>query len=390
MRAGAPPLPTAAERKPSMDNEPRAKGAGTTAWTKPPRVFHGPKNITGIGRYLADWQRARGAQSDFIVFADDTTRQNHHYSLHLERRGPLGSSWALMKNFFSCLRRYDLFHFYFGETLLPVGLKFPLPFSPDLPILKLFGKRIVMTYCGSDIRLHEVERRRNPYVKYLEAGKLGSKYDRRKKLRMWWQNLFVDRFIAVRNLYAYATEVIPAAKVERNILVNNTVDTEAFAPQEYTTKDIPVVIHAPTSPKVKGTEYVEKAIAELKQEGYKFEYRKLHGVPNDEAHRIYREEADIIVDQVLIGGFGTLAVEGMYYGRPVCCYLLPELLEWYPDCPIVNTNPDDIKQKLAWLIENPDERVRLGRQGRAFIEKHFSREKVNQQVWDMYHALMSA
>ena len=28
------------------------------------------------------------------------------------------------------------------------------------------------------------------------------------------------------------------------------------------------------------------------------------------------------------------------------------------------------------------------REGRAFIEKHFSREKVNRQVWDMYREVM--
>ena len=322
------------------------------------------------------------------MFADDTTRQNYHSSLHLERRGPVGSAWAMLRNFFYCLRRYNLFHFYFSETLLPVGLKSPLPFSPDLPVLKLFGKKIVMTYCGSDIRLHEVERRRNPYAELFATSKFGPKYDGRKKRRMWWQNLFVDRFTAVRNLYAHATEVIPEEKVERNILVNNTVDLAAYEPVEFSTKETPVIIHAPTSPEFKGTKYIEKAIEELRGEGHKFEYRRLQGVPNDEAHRIYREEADIIIDQVLAGGFGTLAIEGMYYGRPVCCYLLPELLEWYPDCPIVNTNKDDLKEKLARLIGDPQERVRLGRKGRAFIEKHFGREKVNRQVWGMYRELM--
>ncbi len=351
----------------------------------PLRILHGPKNITGIGRYLADWQRARGATSDFVVYADDTTRQNHHRSLHLENRNRIFAALAKIKFFVECLGRYDLFHFYFGETLLPVGLKWPLPFSPDLPILKLFRKTVVMTYCGSDIRLQEVERRRNPYARLIEnAGKFGPSYDGRKKRRMWWQSLFVDRFTAVRNLYAHAITVIPAHKIERRIEVNTTVDVSAYAPADYATKDVPVIVHAPSSPKFKGTEYVERAIEELKGEGYKLEYRRLHGVPNDEAHRIYREESDIIVDQLLGGGFGTLAVEGMYYGKPVCCYLIDEIYEVYPDCPIVNCNVDDFKARLARLLENPDERVRLGRQGRAFVEKYFSRDEVNRRVWEMY------
>ena len=353
------------------------------------RVFHGPKNITGIGRYLADWQRAHGARADFIVYSDDTTRQNSHRNLHLERRGALGAAFAKLVFFFTCLGRYDVFHFYFGESLLSVGLKRWFPFNVDLPILKMLGKKIVMTYCGSDIRLHEVELRRNPYAHLIaDVGKFGASYDRRKRRRMWWQGLFVDRFTAVRNLYAHAVTVIPPRKIERSIEVNTTVDTSAYVPKGYTTKDVPTIIHAPSSPKFKGTEYIEEAIAELERRGYKFEYRRLRGVPNDEAHRIYREEADIIVDQLLGGGFGTLAVEGMYYGRPVCCYLIDEIYQIYPDCPIVNCNVDNFRDKLAWLIDRPEERIRLGAEGRAFVEKHFSRDEVNRKVWELYHELM--
>lgn len=350
--------------------------------------MHGPKNITGIGRYLADWQREQGLHSDFIVYIDDTMRQNYHFSLHLERRGRLARAWAMLRFFISCLRKYDLFHFYFGESLLSVSLRWPLPFNLDLPILKMFGKTIVMTYCGSDIRLHEVEKKRNPYAAFLEASKFGPEYDGRKKRRMWWQSLFVDRFTAVRNLYAHAITVIPERKVVRNIEVNTTVDISAYKPEDYSTHDVPMIVHAPSSPKFKGTEFVESAVKELEADGYKFEYRRLQGVKNEEAHRIYREEADIIVDQVLGGGFGTLAIEGMYYGRPVCCYLLDDVYNWYADCPIVNTNKDNLKEKLAWLIDHPDERLRLGTAGRAFVEAHFCRDKVNQQVWEMYKELV--
>jgi hypothetical protein len=351
------------------------------ASSRPLRIFHGPVNITGIGRYLADWQRGQGAISDFIVFTDETMRQNHHYNLHLERRSMPGRLWAMLKLFFNCLGKYDVFHFYFAKTLLPFGL--------DLPILKLFRKRIVMTYCGTDIRLYEVETARNPYASLLPAGQFSPDADRRKKRRMRWEKLWVDRFTAVRNLYAHATRVIPPDKVERDLEINTTVDISAYEPQEYRTGAVPVVVHAPSSLAGKGTEYIEKAIESLRAEGRRFEYRKVHGVPNDEAHRIFREEADIIVDQVLAGGFGTLAVEAMYYGKPVCGYLLDEVLEWHPDCPVVNSNMDDLKDKLVELIEHPEERIRLGIAGRRFVEKHFSREKVNRGVWDLYHELLS-
>jgi glycosyltransferase involved in cell wall biosynthesis len=348
--------------------------------SRPLRIFHGPINITGIGRYLADWQRAQGAVSDFIVFTDDTMRQNNHYNLHLERRSIPGKLWVMLRLFVSSLMRYDIFHLYFAKSLLP--------FNADLPFLKLFGKKVIMTYCGTDIRLYEVESARNPYVSLMNVGGTGPRFDRRKKRIMRWQNMWVDRFIAVRNLYASATRVIPPHKVERDLQVNTTMDMDIYEPKDYKTNEIPLIVHAPSEPKVKGTEYVEKAIESLKAGGYRFEYRMLHGVPNDEAHRIYREEADIIIDQLMAGGFGTLATEAMYYGKPVCCYLIDEVTQWYPDCPIVNCNLVNLKEKLVWLIENPEERTKLGKAGRRFVEKHFSREKVNRQVWELYRELL--
>ena len=66
-----------------------------------------------------------------------------------------------------------------------------------------------------------------------------------------------------------------------------------------------------------------------------------------------------------------------------------EILEEYPDCPIVNCNVDNIKEKLAWLIENPEERIRIGKAGRAFVEKHCDAKKVNEAVLNIYNELLN-
>ena len=114
------------------------------------RVFHGPVNIGGIARHFADWQRRRGATADFVVHHENVLFDNSHLNLDVRSYRWPWRAVILLASFLMCLARYDLFHFYFGESLLPFGL--------DLPILKLFGKRIIMTYCGSDIRLVHVER----------------------------------------------------------------------------------------------------------------------------------------------------------------------------------------------------------------------------------------
>ena len=148
-----------------------------------------------------------------------------------------------------------------------------------------------------------------------------------------------------------------------------------------------MIVHAPTSPEIKGSAFVEKAIQKLKEQGVAFKYIRLEKVPYQEANRIYHDQADIFVDQFFLGDFGNFACEGMYYGRPVCCYLIGDVLKWYPDCPIVNCTIENLHEKLAWLIKNPDKRVEIGKRGQEFVKNHCDPEKINQRVWDLYKEL---
>ncbi len=80
---------------------------------------------------------------------------------------------------------------------------------------------------------------------------------------MLWQRLWVDRFMAIRDLYASATYIIPKHKVEKNIRINTTMDLNVYQPYTFETKKIPVLIHAPSKMNIKGTVYVEKIDQEL-------------------------------------------------------------------------------------------------------------------------------
>lgn len=349
--------------------------------SKPPlRIYHGPVNVGGVGRILADWQRSQGAISDFTTFTEHVhARYPAHLCLNIHAYGIVGKILITLAHFWLCFVKYDLFHFDFGNSLLPLNL--------DLPLLKLFRKKILMTYYGSDIRLMVVEKQRNPYYERLAFDSNHPKRDKWKKLKLYWHKLWIDRFFAIRELYEWAVTVLPPERVIEDVWVVTQIDASAYMPT-YETKPIPTLVHAPTNPRVKGSEYVEQAIQTLRDEGYQFEYRRLEKVPNAEAQRIYREDADIIVDEFFCGSFGILAVEGMYYGKPVCSFIMDDVLKRIPDCPIVNCTIDNVKEKLAWLIEHPEERVRIGKAGRAFVEKHCDGEKINQQVWQVYHDLM--
>lgn len=341
------------------------------------RVFHGPVNIGGLGRRLADWQREQGMVADAWSFDDAPIVQRSHIEIRLSEHGRLACMFLRLALLALALFRYDIFHLYFGQSLLP--------FNVDLPILKLFHKKVLMTYCGSDIRLIEIEAMRNPYWRLLRIGLDSPRFDNLKKWRMRWHRLWVDRVFAPRNLHAYARVVFPESTIEKGMWPHNVLDMNAYRPLTYSTKDRPLLVHAPSEPGIKGTEYVRAAVEKLRERGLRFDFQLLEGRPHEEVQRILRDHADIVLDQFLLGGFGLLAVESMYYGKPVVGYLIERVrAEHFPDCPIVNASIDDLAEKLAWLIERPEERIRLGREGRAFVERHLDRDRVGRQLLELY------
>ncbi len=109
------------------------------------RVLHAPTNIAGIAGLLARAERDLGYDARAVEYISRRAAFETDASLHLEGRGPLARGVAVSRFAAAALRRYDVFHLYFGNTL------FPWPY-PDLPVLRALGKRIIYHFCGCDVR----------------------------------------------------------------------------------------------------------------------------------------------------------------------------------------------------------------------------------------------
>jgi glycosyltransferase involved in cell wall biosynthesis len=344
-------------------------------------VFHGPENIGGIGRKLADWQRdRRSVVSDFIVFSDNTSFQNSHQNLHLEQIGLLRRTVIQLKFLVSAIKKYDVFNFYFGKSFLPFNL--------DLPILKLLGKKVIMFYVGSDVRLTCIEMNRNAYFHHRKKfEKKHAPPDWLKVFRMLWHNLWCDRCIAPRSVASYVTRFYKKSKVISNLWIVNAFDVPEIPPQP-TNHSIPLIIHAPTSPERKGSRFVQAAVDELRKSGYQFEYKLVIKHDHQELIGILRDQADIVVDQLLSGDFGNLAVESLSFGKIVCGNVSNELRKDIPDLPIIQVAPDTLKGTLEYLITHWNEYDDYARKSWEFARENFDQEKLNSRLWDLYLELV--
>ena len=101
-------------------------------------------------------------------------------------------------------------------------------------------------------------------------------------------------------------------------------------------------------------------------------------------HPLYAE-ADIVIDQLLLGWYGNFSIEAMACGRPVVAFIrddLPALAGYAP--PIRSATPDSIQHVLAELVENVTLRRSLADAGREYVGRVHAPERIAQRLVECY------
>lgn len=307
------------------------------------RVTHAPVNIAGIPWENVQALRRKGVDARLVVF--ERGKLHHEADWSLDRHGPLPQKLAQQFAAFARLApQTDVFHFYFGLTLIPKSMQFPL--------LRALRKKSVFHYLGSDIR--GKSRAELAYGTRADAEIVGS-YD------------------AIR--WVPHAHVIPPG-----------LRLSEFAPVPPSDNPRPLVVHAPSSREKKGTEDVIAAL-----EGLDVELDIVEGVPHEEARARYAR-ADIVVDQLRAGWHGVFALESMALGKPVVTYLKPDVVEKSAEgfgirIPIVPTTAETLARDIEPLIAQPALRKQLGAESRAYVEQVHDIDRVADRLLDVYRSL---
>jgi glycosyltransferase involved in cell wall biosynthesis len=307
------------------------------------RVTHCPVNVAGIPWENVQALRRKGVDARLVVFERGKLHPEADWSL--DRRGGLARRLATQLAAFARLApATDVFHFYFGLTLVPKSVQFPL--------LRALRKRSVFHYLGSDIR--GKTRAELAYGKRADAEIVGS--------------------------YA-ALQWVPEAHV-----VPPGLDLRPFTPVPPSDAARPLVVHAPSNREKKGTRWVIEACAQLP-----VELDVVEGVPHDVARARYAR-ADIVVDQLNAGWHGVFALEAMALGKPVVTYLRPELVDRAAEgygirLPIVPATKETLVGALRPLVESPALRRELGAASRAYVERVHDIDRIADRLVEIYRSL---
>lgn len=272
----------------------------------------------------------------------------------------------------NCMQQFDLFHFHFGETFLPN--------KQDLQQLKEAGKKIVVHHHGSEVRsLSKARKYNNPYVKVKPEWTDERIHQNLQMLSSYVNHAIVPDY----ELYPYITPYY------RNIhVIQNAVQMDQYTPSfPSRVKKMPLVVHAPTHRDLKGTDYVLSAVRELKNEGIPFQFQLLEHMTEKEV-KAAMKQSDIVIDQLRIGSYGFVAIEGMAFGKPVISFIRPDLVTTFPSgLPICNANPLTIKEKLRDLLLNPVKRYDLGQKGRQYAMQFHDIHKQVEKYIRIYQSI---
>jgi hypothetical protein len=312
--------------------------------------------------------------SEGLKIVDLGSRLGSKYSMRL-----FLTAFPWLYYFLKFVRWADILHWYTGAMALPMGL--------DLAIAKSLRKPGIVEWQGADIRVPEVEFAENPY--YTAVYHNGYEYQYRESLQhsRQLQHRFADAGFAclapIGMVQYVQKDIFPHVYILPRRLILS--DYKPVFPNANGTK--PLVIHSPTAPVTKGTKAVLQTVEQLKAK-QNFEFQLIQGTSRSQTLQLMTQ-ADIFLDQFVLGDFGSASLEAMALGKPVVCYVKSSLAAQYPpDLPIVKATQDTLPDVLVELIKDSKWRHELGRQGRAYVEKYHDAFKVATQLKSIYEELL--
>lgn len=282
----------------------------------------------------------------------------------------------------SQINNYDIFHFHSNISL------FSSWFGnyKDLEILKKAGKKIVVSYWGCDIRQKSVNKN-YPYNSCEICAVPCQERERnyRKEFFAKYADLTVVHSLELMEYAPNGSILIPLL-IDTNYWkgnVKNNVNQKAG-----NLKILHSFGNSQTRGDVKGTERIINAINDLKKEGYEIDFLFCDKVPSSQLREIY-DKTDLLVEQLNYGVYGLTALEAMSMEKPVIGYVRPEIRKYFKnEVPIIDANPNNIKEVLEKIIDNRDDLSKIGERSRQFVIKHHDSKKVAALLIESYKKLL--
>jgi hypothetical protein len=256
----------------------------------------------------------------------------------------------------------------------------------DVPAIEAAGLRHAVVYHGSEIRDLREHAERYPHSPFRVPEREWDDYFRTLQSIVEKNRADLQRYAASGAPVLVSTPDLLDAVPEAAVLPL-VVDVDRFAgaaaggvaPLE---RDRPVVLHAPSNPRLKGTAALETVLEGMQSAGL-VEYRRLRGVPHAQMAD-FVADADVVVDQLVLGNPGVLMTEALAAGRVVVSHLSDEVRgRWgasdeslsaldriEADVPVVEADPDTLREVLEEILGERAAYQALASRGSDWARRH--------------------
>ena len=244
----------------------------------------------------------------------------------------------------------------------------------DVELLASAGLEVALVAHGSEVRIPSVHRELELHSPFWsdQDGYTSSAEARTRALNASMDRLGLPEFVSTPDLLNYRPN---ATWLPLTTYVSPWMDMEPISPSAK-----PRVLHISSGVRFfKGSDAIDRAMLQLHSEGL-IDYSR-------PGRLLYRDvpaavkKADIVVNQVGMGGYGVMSLESMLAGRPVVAQTSDSFRSYVRshtgrEIPIVEATPDNLVDVVRNLAEDPDRMKRVGEESRAYALDVHSSERV--------------
>ena len=188
--------------------------------------------------------------------------------------------------------------------------------SAELPVLRGDGVSVALLAHGSDIRIPSRHRELYSHSPFELSNDLTRRLEvKARRLNSIMADFDGPTFVSTPDLLDFApnAEWVP-------VVVDGTMWATDRPPLQ---RKRLVVLHIPSNPFFKGSDLIDPQLQRLHDTGL-IEYRRLENVPPDQMPR-HVADADILLDQFVIGNYTVTTVQGLCAGRVVVAHVDPRV-----------------------------------------------------------------
>ncbi len=292
--------------------------------------------------------------------------ENKNYKLenHFYNYFTIKSEDSIVKKYFKAfmkcnyifisLIRYDIIFFNWTESFLFLNL--------DYIFFYLSKKIIIVRHCGDDVRYRPLQNNIHTFYNITQwSFSQNSILDLVKKA---WRQRIAEKFTLVMSTRDHATfqgrDLLSRPYIQKKLIKTNGFNRVR-----------PLIIHAPSDPKIKGTKYVLEAIEMLKETNLDFDFELCYGLDN--AKLLTKlNDCIILIDQP--GAVpARLAVEGLASGCVIVGGNIFEINN-QKNCPIIQfeSNSHKLFKIIYNLLNDIDNCKKISNLSYKYWEENFS------------------